>query len=67
MNWLAAVQKLGAGDFSGAFALVRATSYSCTPGLKSNYATGEDLSNEFLGPKPASVAETVNLVAASEV
>ncbi|PTB65733.1 NAD(P)-binding protein [Trichoderma citrinoviride] len=58
----AAIQKLSAGDFSGAYALVRATSYSCTPGLKSNYATDEDLSNDLLGLKPTSVAETVKLV-----
>ncbi|TFB02992.1 Isoflavone reductase-like protein [Trichoderma ghanense] len=57
----AAVQKLGAGDFSGAYALVRATAYSCTPGLKSNYATDEVLSNGLLGLEPASVAETVDL------
>ncbi|OTA06117.1 isoflavone reductase family protein [Trichoderma parareesei] len=60
----AALQRLGAGDFNGAYALVRATCYSCTPGLKSNYATDEVLSNELLGLKPASVAETVKLVAA---
>lgn len=59
-----ALQKLGAGDFSGAFALVRATSYSNTPGLKSNYAKDEVVSNNLLGLKPASVTETVKLVAA---
>lgn len=58
----AAVQKLGAGDFSGAYALVRATAYGCTPGLKSNYVTDEVLSNKLLGLELASVAETVNLV-----
>ncbi|KAK6448823.1 hypothetical protein FP744_10005073 [Trichoderma asperellum] len=60
----AALQKLGAGDFSGALALVRATSYSNTPGLKSNYAKDEVLSNDLLGLKPTSVVETVKLVAA---
>ncbi|KAH6609156.1 hypothetical protein Trco_002502 [Trichoderma cornu-damae] len=60
----AALQKLGAGDFSGAFALVRATSYSNTPGLKANYAKDEVLSNDLLGLKPASVAETVKRVVA---
>ncbi|RFU73924.1 hypothetical protein TARUN_8305 [Trichoderma arundinaceum] len=59
-----ALQKLGAGDFSGAFALVRATSYSNTPGLKSNYAKDEMLSNDLLGLKPTSVTETVKHVVA---
>ncbi|KAL6876812.1 hypothetical protein J3F83DRAFT_712348 [Trichoderma novae-zelandiae] len=60
----AAVQNLAAGDFSGVFALVRATSYSDTPGLKSNYATDEALSNGLLGLEPRSVVETVKLVTA---
>lgn len=60
----AASQKLGAGDLSGAYALVRATVYSNTPGLKSNYAKDETLANDLLGLKPTSVAETVKLVAA---
>lgn len=60
----AALQKLGVGDFSGALALVRATSYSDIPGLKSNYAKDEVLANNLLGLRPASVAETVKHVAA---
>ncbi|KAL7919898.1 NAD(P)-binding protein [Trichoderma austrokoningii] len=59
-----ALQKLGAGDFSGALALVRATSYSDMPDLKSNYAKDEVLSNKLLGLKAASVAETVKHLAA---
>lgn len=61
----AARQKLGAGDFSGAFTLVRATSYSNIPGLKSNYAKDEVLSNDLLELKPGSVTETVKRVTAS--
>lgn len=57
-----AFQKLTSGDLNGAFALVRATSYSNTPGLKSNYAQDETLSNDLLGLKAASVAETAKRV-----
>ncbi|EHK48778.1 hypothetical protein TRIATDRAFT_53406 [Trichoderma atroviride IMI 206040] len=60
----AALQKLGAGDFLGSFALVRATVYGDIPGLKSNYAKDEVLANNLLGLKPASVAETVQHVMA---
>ncbi|KKO99271.1 hypothetical protein THAR02_08621 [Trichoderma harzianum] len=59
-----AVQKLTAGDLNGAFTLVRATSYSSTPGLKSNYARDETLSNDLLGLQASSVAETVKRVIA---
>lgn len=59
-----AFQKLTAGDLNGAFTLVRATSYSNTPGLKSNYARDETLSNDLLGLKASSVAETVKRVIA---
>lgn len=59
-----AFQKLTAGDLNGAFTLVRATSYSNTPGLKSNYARDEALSNDLLGLKTSSVAETVKRVIA---
>ncbi|KAL7944846.1 NAD(P)-binding protein [Trichoderma barbatum] len=58
----AALQKIGAGDFSGAFTLVRATSYSNISGLKSNYAKEETLSNDILGLKPASITKTVKRV-----
>ncbi|KAL7953615.1 NAD(P)-binding protein [Trichoderma compactum] len=57
-----AFQKLTSGDLNGAFALVRATSYRNTPGLKSNYAQDETLSNDLLGLKASSVAETVKRV-----
>ncbi|UKZ75616.1 hypothetical protein TrVFT333_003304 [Trichoderma virens FT-333] len=57
-----ALKKLGAGDFSGAFALVRATSFSNTPNLKSNYSRDEALSNNLLGLQPVSVADTVKRV-----
>ncbi|KAM0257006.1 hypothetical protein ACHAQJ_004599 [Trichoderma viride] len=56
------LQKLGAGDFSGAFALVRATVFSTTPGLKSNYAKDQTLSNDLLGLKPTNVTETVKRI-----
>ncbi|UKZ68384.1 uncharacterized protein TrAtP1_009423 [Trichoderma atroviride] len=60
----AALEKLGAGDFLGSLALVRATVYGDIPGLKSNYAKDEVLANNLLGLKPASVAETVQHVTA---
>lgn len=41
--------KLSAGDYSGALIMVRATCYSNVPGLRSNYAKDETLSNELLG------------------
>ncbi|KAK4071760.1 uncharacterized protein Triagg1_5998 [Trichoderma aggressivum f. europaeum] len=59
-----AFQKLTSGDLNGAFALVRATSYSNTPGLKSNYAQDETLSNDLLELKASSVTETVKRVVA---
>ncbi|KAJ6043999.1 uncharacterized protein N7446_002196 [Penicillium canescens] len=43
-----AVKKLGAGDFSGTFTLVRGTSYANTPGLRANYAKDEKLANGLL-------------------
>ncbi|PON23685.1 hypothetical protein TGAM01_v207332 [Trichoderma gamsii] len=60
----AANQKLGAGDFNGALALVRATSFGDIPGLKSNYTKDEVLANNLLGLKPATVTDTVKRVAA---
>ncbi|KAH9217034.1 NmrA-like family protein [Leptodontidium sp. 2 PMI_412] len=57
-----ASEKLGKGDFSGAFTLVRATSFANIPGLRANYGRDEDLSNELLGLKFGSVKETVSRV-----
>jgi len=55
----AAFEKLGKGDFSGAFALVRGTSYASTPDIRANYVRDETLSNDLLGLKLESVKETV--------
>ena len=44
-----AVKKLTAGDFSGAFALVRSTTFGNTQGLHANYAADEKLANAMLG------------------
>ena len=55
-------KRLGDGDFSGAFILVRATSYANDPALHSNYATDEELSNDLLGLEPESVKQTVKRV-----
>ncbi|KAE8414171.1 hypothetical protein BDV36DRAFT_286415 [Aspergillus pseudocaelatus] len=56
--------KLGAGDFSGAFHLVRATCYGSTPGLQANYAKDLTLANDVLGLKLESVRETVQRIVA---
>lgn len=57
-----AVKKLTAGDFSGAFALVRASVFGNTAGLRANYAKEEKLANELLGLKLESVSDTVKRV-----
>lgn len=57
-----ASEKIGKGDFSGAYALVRATSFANTPGLRANYVRDEELSNELLGLEFGSVEETVSRV-----
>ncbi|KAK0103707.1 hypothetical protein ONS95_005714 [Cadophora gregata] len=57
-----ASEKIGKGDFSGAFALVRATSFGNRPGLRVNYVRDEELSNELLGLEFGSVGETVSRV-----
>jgi ABC-type transport system involved in cytochrome bd biosynthesis fused ATPase/permease subunit len=57
-----AVKKLSAGDFSGAVALVRATSFGNTPGLRANYVKDEKLANDSLGLKLGSVKDTVKRV-----
>lgn len=54
-----ATEKLGKGDFSGAFTLVRATSFANTPNLRANYVKDEELSNDLLGLKLESVKDTV--------
>lgn len=60
-----AVEKLGKGDFSGAFALVRATSFANTQGIRANYIKDEELANELLGLQLESVEETVRKVVQS--
>ncbi|KOS45019.1 hypothetical protein ACN38_g4053 [Penicillium nordicum] len=57
-----AVEKLAAGDFSGAFSLVRATVYGNTPGLHSNYAKEEKLANDVLGLQLETVSNVVRRV-----
>ncbi|KAF5675771.1 hypothetical protein FHETE_2374 [Fusarium heterosporum] len=57
-----AKEKLGAGDFSGGYILVRATTYGNTHGLRANYAEEKDLANGFLGFDTESVEETVKRV-----
>ncbi|RHZ46911.1 aromatic alcohol reductase [Aspergillus thermomutatus] len=58
------VRKLDAGDFSGAFTLVRATSFGNIPGLRANYAKDETLANGILGLELESVKDTVERVVA---
>ncbi|GJP89897.1 nmrA-like family protein [Aspergillus niger] len=55
-------EKLGAGDFSGAFALVRATAFGSSTGLKTNYVKDQKLANGLLGLETESVRETVERV-----
>ncbi|KAJ5680895.1 hypothetical protein N7536_012034 [Penicillium majusculum] len=57
-----AVKKLAAGDFSGAFSLVRATVYGNTPSLHSNYAKEEKLGNNVLGLQFETVSDVVKRV-----
>jgi hypothetical protein len=54
-----AVKTLGIGDFSGAFMLVRDTSYANTPGLRANYVKDEKLANGLLGLMKQSVKDSV--------
>ncbi|GLI76808.1 hypothetical protein PoHVEF18_005086 [Penicillium ochrochloron] len=54
--------KLAAGDFEGAFILVRATVFGSTPGLNSNYVKEAELANDILGLKLENVEETVRRV-----
>lgn len=56
------LKKLGAGDFSGAFALVRATAFGSTPSLKTNYVRDQMLANGLLGLEMEGVRETIERV-----
>ncbi|KAK9366314.1 hypothetical protein V1509DRAFT_295983 [Lipomyces kononenkoae] len=56
------VNKLTAGDFTGAFQLLRATIFSNTPGLHSNYAKDEKLANDVLGLDMEDVNDVVKRV-----
>lgn len=60
-----AVEKLGKGDFTGAFALVQATSFGNTQGIRANYVKDEELANELLGLQLESAEETVRKVVKS--
>ncbi|KFY18450.1 hypothetical protein V493_08614 [Pseudogymnoascus sp. VKM F-4281 (FW-2241)] len=57
-----AVKKLTAGDFSGAFALVRSTSFGNTQGLHANYVADETLANGMLGLGLEDVKDVVKRV-----
>jgi len=56
------MEKLGKGDMSGAFVLVKATSLGNTQNLRANYVRDEQLANDLLGLKMESVEETVKRV-----
>jgi hypothetical protein len=60
-----AARRLGAGDFTGAFNLVRGTVYGDIPGLRSNYAKDEVLANDVLGVSIEDVNEVVERVVAA--
>ncbi|KAL3476684.1 hypothetical protein BJX99DRAFT_246704 [Aspergillus californicus] len=62
-----AIEKLGKGDFTGAFTLVRATCYGNIPGLDSNYVKDKKPANELLGLKQQSVQETIQRVVAESI
>jgi hypothetical protein len=52
-------KRLSAGDFSGGFILVHATSYGDKDGLRANYAKEENSGNGILGLEIEDVGETV--------
>ncbi|KAJ5220079.1 NmrA-like family protein [Penicillium chermesinum] len=54
-----AQKQLAAGDFNGAFSLVRAMVVGNIPGLRANYVKDTDLANDLLGLKLETVEETV--------
>jgi hypothetical protein len=64
----AAREALGKGEFSGAFALVKASCWSNLPGLHLHFEADEKerLLNDVLGVKTESVQETVERVLAGE-
>ncbi|KAJ5115918.1 hypothetical protein N7456_000266 [Penicillium angulare] len=58
----AAQKQLAAGDFTGAFTLVRAMMVGNIPGLRANYVQETDLANDLLGLKFETIEETVRRV-----
>lgn len=64
----AAQEALSRGEFSGAFALVKASIWSNMPGLRQHFevAEKERLLNDVLGVKSEGVQETVERVLAGE-
>ncbi|RAK88038.1 NmrA-like family protein [Aspergillus costaricaensis CBS 115574] len=56
------LKKLNVGDFSGAFALVRATAFGSTAGLKTNYVRDQKLAIGLLGLNMDGVRETIERV-----
>ncbi|KPM46346.1 hypothetical protein AK830_g88 [Neonectria ditissima] len=58
-------KKLGAGDFEGAFILVRATVFGNVSGLRSDYTKEANLANEVLGLSTETVQDVVKRVVAS--
>ncbi|GKU05865.1 unnamed protein product [Fusarium langsethiae] len=55
-------KRLSAGDFSGGFILVHATTYGNTDGLRANYSEEESSGNRILGLEIEDVGETVTKV-----
>ncbi|KAL1969783.1 hypothetical protein VTN77DRAFT_7292 [Rasamsonia byssochlamydoides] len=58
-------KRIGKGDSSAAYALVRATTFGNLDGLRADYTKEENLANDLLGLKLESVQETVQRVAKS--
>ena len=57
-----AQRQLAAGDFEGAFTLVRSMMLGNIPGIRANYAKDTDLANDLLGLKLETVEETIKQV-----
>jgi hypothetical protein len=55
-------QLVSEGNFTGMFALVQASGYGKVPGIRSNYATDEKLSNVLLGLSDGNLDETIKNV-----
>ncbi|PGH16989.1 hypothetical protein AJ79_01373 [Helicocarpus griseus UAMH5409] len=53
------LKKIGAGDFRGAYPLVRATSFGNSPGLQSNYVKDQKLANDVLGLQLENIRDIV--------